>query len=255
MIGASAGLILRYVGLVGRFAGSWLCAALIAACTSRAAPFTSRLRSNCIVIEADPVDDEEVISLMPAIFANCRSSGVATEDAIVSGSAPGSPAPTEITGYSTSGKLDTGSSLYPTAPARMMAIDIRKVATGRLINGAEKCTPPPRSKLFASPGLASLSSVPGSPSSPARAWSVGVLSPARRSGSRAFSLCSSPGRTPSRGVLSPGCGVVSISLPPPVHGPAVRGRHACVRRAHDPPRPCGDTSARCDQRTGKPPAS
>ncbi len=89
-----------------------------------------------------PSTSDDVISLMPAIFANCRSSGVATADAIVSGSAPGSPAPTEITGYSTSGRLATGSSLYATAPARIIAIDSRNVATGRLINGAEKCTVP-----------------------------------------------------------------------------------------------------------------
>ena len=77
-MGASAGLILRYVGLLGRFDGSWLRAALIAACTSRAAPFTSRFRSNCRVIDVVPNPDDDVISLTPAIFANCRSSGVAT---------------------------------------------------------------------------------------------------------------------------------------------------------------------------------
>src|SRR6516162_8662405 len=100
-MGESDGLIFRYVGLLGRFAGNWLRAALMAACTSLAAPFTSRFRSNCIVIEADPVENDEVISLMPAILANCRSSGVAIEEAIVSGSAPGNDAATEITGYST----------------------------------------------------------------------------------------------------------------------------------------------------------
>ncbi len=40
----------------------------------------------------------EVISVTPAMRPNWRSSGVATEDAMVSGLAPGSPAPTEITG-------------------------------------------------------------------------------------------------------------------------------------------------------------
>src|SRR5947209_2880509 len=113
----------------------------MAAWTSRAAPFTSRLRSNCIVIEAEPVEDEEVISLIPAILANWRSRGVATAEAIVSGSAPGNPADTEITGYSTSGRLATGRNLYATAPARITAMDSRKVATGRLMNGAEMCNP------------------------------------------------------------------------------------------------------------------
>src|SRR3984885_2064901 len=113
----------------------------MAAWTSRAAPFTSRFRSNCIVTDALPVEDDDVIWLIPAILLNCRSSGVATAEAIVSGSAPGRLAFTEITGYSTCGKLDTGNILYATAPARITAIDNRNVATGRLMNGAEKWTP------------------------------------------------------------------------------------------------------------------
>ena len=51
----------------------------------------------------------DVIWLMPDMRPNCRSSGVATEDAMVSGLAPGSEAPTEITGKSTCGKGETGS--------------------------------------------------------------------------------------------------------------------------------------------------
>src|SRR5580700_4296536 len=99
----------------------------------------SRVRSNCSTIPVEPVDEYDVISFTPAIFENCRSSGVATAEAIVSGSAPGKLAPTEITGYSTCGRLATGSSLYATAPARITAADIKNVATGRRINGAEKC--------------------------------------------------------------------------------------------------------------------
>src|ERR1700733_8166673 len=114
----------------------------MAAWTSRAAPFTSRFRSNCIVTDALPVEDDDVIWLIPAILLNCRSSGVATADAIVSGSAPGKLAFTEITGNSTCGSADTGKSLYDTPPARMTAIDSRNVATGRLMNGAEICKPP-----------------------------------------------------------------------------------------------------------------
>src|ERR1700733_7654762 len=114
----------------------------MAAWTSRAAPFTSRFRSNCIVTDALPVEDDDVIWLIPAILLNCRSSGVATAEAIVSGSAPGRLAFTEITGYSTCGKLATGSSAYAAAPARITAIDIKNVATGRRINGAEKCINP-----------------------------------------------------------------------------------------------------------------
>jgi hypothetical protein len=43
----------------------------------------------------------EVISVTPAIRPNWRSRGVATEEAIVSGLAPGRPAPTLIVGKST----------------------------------------------------------------------------------------------------------------------------------------------------------
>src|SRR5271166_5594410 len=85
MIGASAGLILRYVGLLGRSAGRYPRAALMAACTSRAAASMLRSRSNCMVTPVDPSWLDEVIWLMPAMRPNCRSSGVATEEAIVSG--------------------------------------------------------------------------------------------------------------------------------------------------------------------------
>jgi hypothetical protein len=43
--------------------------------------------------------------------ANCCSSGVATEDAMVSGLAPGSVADTVIVGKSTLGSAETGSRL------------------------------------------------------------------------------------------------------------------------------------------------
>ncbi len=51
----------------------------------------------------------EVISVTPAMRPNCRSSGVATDEAMVSGLAPGRAAPTEITGNSTCGSGATGS--------------------------------------------------------------------------------------------------------------------------------------------------
>src|SRR5579884_1669716 len=93
-IGASAGFTLRYVGFIGRFAGRYALAALMAACTSRAAALISRFRSNCNVMFADPSELTEVISVTPEIRPNCRSSGVATDDAMVCGLAPGTPAPT-----------------------------------------------------------------------------------------------------------------------------------------------------------------
>ena len=60
-----------------------------------------------------------------------RSSGVATDDAIVSGEAPGSDALTMITGKSTCGSGATGNSLKPSTPHRVMAREIKIVATGR----------------------------------------------------------------------------------------------------------------------------
>ena len=52
----------------------------------------------------------EVIWARPGIAANCCSSGVATDDAIVSGLAPGSVADTVMVGKSTVGSAATGSS-------------------------------------------------------------------------------------------------------------------------------------------------
>ena len=78
--------------------GSWLRAALIADWTSVAASLMLRLRSNCSVTRVEPRDEDEVISLTPAMRPSWRSSGVATVAAIVSGSAPGRLALTEITG-------------------------------------------------------------------------------------------------------------------------------------------------------------
>jgi hypothetical protein len=106
----SAGLNLRAVGLLGMFAGSCPRAALIAAWTSRAAASTLRPRLNCSVIDVIPSELADVISVTPAMRPNCRSSGVATDEAIVSGLAPGSAALTMTVGNSTSGSGATGSS-------------------------------------------------------------------------------------------------------------------------------------------------
>ena len=69
--------------------GSYRAAAEMAVCTSCAAASMLRSRANCSVIVVQPLVDVEVIESMPAIVENCFSSGVATEDAIVSGLAPG----------------------------------------------------------------------------------------------------------------------------------------------------------------------
>ena len=109
----------------------------MAACTSRAAASILRFRSNCSVILVAPRELDEVISVTAAMRPNWRSSGVATEDAIVSGLAPGRPALTEIVGKSTCGSGDTGKSRNATAPASATAVDKSVVATGLRINGSE----------------------------------------------------------------------------------------------------------------------
>ena len=89
------------------FGGSWREAAPIAACTSWAAASRLRLKLNCRVIEVPPTPEVEVIESMPAMVENCRSSGVATEAAIVSGLAPGCEAETWMVGKSTFGRSET----------------------------------------------------------------------------------------------------------------------------------------------------
>src|SRR5207248_11452482 len=137
-MGASAGLTLRYVGLLGRATGRYPRAALIAACTSRAAPLILRLNSNCRTMPVEPRELVEVISVTPAMRPNWRSSGAATEVAMVSGLAPGNVAETEIVGYSTWGKAATGSIRKAMMPTSASAIVSRVVAIGRVMKGAER---------------------------------------------------------------------------------------------------------------------
>ena len=81
---------------------------------------------------------DEVISVMPAIRPNWRSNGVATDEAMISGLAPGSEAAIEIVGKSTCGSGETGRKLNATAPASATATVNKVVATGRRINGDDK---------------------------------------------------------------------------------------------------------------------
>ena len=108
MIGIAAGLALRKEGRDCRSPGRSLSEALIAACTSRAAPSMLRERSNCTVMRVEPSDEREVISVTPGISPSRRSSGAATVCAMVSGSAPGRLALTLMVANSTVGMLATG---------------------------------------------------------------------------------------------------------------------------------------------------
>jgi hypothetical protein len=73
----------------------------------------------------------EVISVTDEIRPNSRSSGVATDEAMISGLAPGKDADTETVGKSTCGNGDTGSTENAPTPARAIATVSNVVAMGR----------------------------------------------------------------------------------------------------------------------------
>ena len=79
----------------------------------------------------DPRVLEDVISVTAAMCPNWRSSGVATDDAMVSGLAPGKEALTLMVGKSTCGRGDTGRMRNATAPASAMATTRSVVPIGR----------------------------------------------------------------------------------------------------------------------------
>src|SRR5215813_3225052 len=112
----------------------------MAACTSRAAASTFRFKSNCSTMLLAPSVLVDVISVTPAIRPNWRSRGVATEEATVSGLAPGRTACTAMTGNSTEGREATGRKRYASAPTSSSAMLSSEVATGRLMKGAEMFT-------------------------------------------------------------------------------------------------------------------
>src|SRR5579871_3353077 len=105
-IGMAFGLDLRNEGVACRSPGRSAIAALIAPCTSRAAPSILRLRSNWIAIRERPSELREVNSVTPGLAPGRRASGAATVAAMVSGSAPGRVALTTMVGKSTVGMLE-----------------------------------------------------------------------------------------------------------------------------------------------------
>src|SRR5208337_4243220 len=96
-----------------------------------------RFRSNCRVTLDDPRLLDEVISVTAAMRPNWRSKGVATDEAMISGLAPGKPADTETVGKSTWGRGDTGSMRKATTPASEIAMTRSAVAIGLRIKGSE----------------------------------------------------------------------------------------------------------------------
>ena len=96
-----------------------------------------RLRSNCSTIEVLPSEEVEVIDVTPAMVENWRSRIDATDEAIVSGLAPGSWAWTWMVGKSTRGTAATGSCLKPKMPAMTKDAITRMVMTGRRMHRAD----------------------------------------------------------------------------------------------------------------------
>jgi len=109
MMGESAGFTFRKEGGLVSPGGNSGIAAAMAVCTSTAAPSILRLKSNCSVICVDPSEFTDVMESMPEMVVNWRSSGVATAEAMVAGSAPGRLAETMMVGKSTLGRSLTGS--------------------------------------------------------------------------------------------------------------------------------------------------
>jgi hypothetical protein len=97
-----------------------------------------RLRLNWSVIEVKPWVLTELMESKPAIVENCRSSGVATDEDIVSGLAPGKDADTWMVGYSTFGKSLTGRVRYAMIPNMRMMNVIRVVMIGRRMKSSAR---------------------------------------------------------------------------------------------------------------------
>src|SRR2546428_11964124 len=89
MIDESAGFVVRNDGGDVMPVGKRGIAAAICVCTSTEAPSMLRSSANCSVTFELPDELEEVMSSRPAIEVNCRSSGLATVDAMAPGSLPG----------------------------------------------------------------------------------------------------------------------------------------------------------------------
>ena len=110
--------------------GSRRSAAAMADCTSWAAASSERSSENCRVTLVEPRELLEVMESRPGMVENCRSSGVATFAAMVSGLAPGRLAYTWSVGKSTFGRSLTGRARYPATPNSTMPSMTSVVITG-----------------------------------------------------------------------------------------------------------------------------
>ena len=89
-----------------------------------------------IVVAPSALND--VICVTPGICANCRSSGAATEVAMVSALAPCQVAVTWMVGKSTCGSGATGRNGKAAMPTKATAAISSVVAIGRRMNGSDR---------------------------------------------------------------------------------------------------------------------
>src|SRR5215471_10352638 len=132
---------------MGGYVITWgrnLLAAVIAAWISWAARSMFRLRSNWMTTWLTPSELSEVSWVTPAIWPNWRSSGAATDEAIVSALAPDSVAVTWMVGKSTWGNGATGRNGNAASPSSASADMINDVATGRRMKVSEMFIARPR---------------------------------------------------------------------------------------------------------------
>src|SRR5476649_890619 len=107
-IGWLDGSFLRWLGGLGMLRGNRRRTPEIAACTSVEALSILRSSRNCRVMLVLPCELREVMESSAGTEAKAFSSGVATAEAMVSGSAPGRLACTLMVGKSTLGSSLTG---------------------------------------------------------------------------------------------------------------------------------------------------
>ena len=99
-----------------------------------------RPRSNCTVICVEPSTLVDVSCATPGICEIWFSSGVATDEAMVSGLAPGNWVVIRMVGKSTCGSGATGNSGKAASPIRKIAAISSEVAMGRAMNGDDRLT-------------------------------------------------------------------------------------------------------------------
>src|ERR1700694_3099054 len=109
----------------------------MAACTSAAAASMLRLGSNSSVRSLVPWKLVELMTAIPGIVENCFSRGVATEEAIDSGPAPGRSAETRMIGVLKLGSAAIGRERDARTPGATTDSGNSTVIAGRRMQSSE----------------------------------------------------------------------------------------------------------------------